>query len=75
MGAIAAVGVGASRKQLKLVELFPHAEGHMGDQSIAVIKSKNTSDTYYVVDNYYNDKEPKKSGYAEELLDQTSDCK
>ena len=55
-----------------LVAKFPHVQGHMGDQSIAVIKSKNFSDTYYVVDTYYHDKNP---GEAEELLDQKSDCK
>jgi len=55
-----------------LVAKFPHVKCHMGDQSIAVIRSKKTSGTYYVVYSYYHDK---KSGAAEELLDQTNDCK
>jgi CDP-diacylglycerol pyrophosphatase len=55
-----------------LVAKFPHVKGDMKDQSIAVIKSKKTSGTYYVVDTYHHDKNP---GEAEELLDQTSDCK
>jgi CDP-diacylglycerol pyrophosphatase len=52
-----------------LVKMFPQAEGHMGDQSIAVIGSK-TAGVYYVLDTYFHGPN---LGAAEELLNQT--CK
>lgn len=59
-----------SSSPFNLVAALPHAKGHMGDQSIAVIGSK-TAGVYYLLDtNYVKGANP---GSAEELLDQT--CK
>ncbi|HTR17683.1 MAG TPA: CDP-diacylglycerol diphosphatase [Acetobacteraceae bacterium] len=56
-----------------VVRQFPHVQGDMKDQSIAVVESKIASG-YYVLDNYY-EAGIKHSGDAEELLDQNCPTK
>lgn len=50
-----------------VAQKIPGVKGHMGDQSVAVVKSKEPG-RYYVLVNAYKDG---KGGSAEELLDQT----
>jgi CDP-diacylglycerol pyrophosphatase len=64
------VKVGAlngSSSPFNVVAAIPHAKGHMGDQSIAVIGAQ-TGGIYYVLDTYYV--KGSNPGSAEELLDQ-----
>jgi CDP-diacylglycerol pyrophosphatase len=58
----------------KMIEDFPHAKGHIGDQSIAIIGTGKTNPPsyYYMAVTYYVPH--KNPGTAEELLDQTNDC-
>jgi CDP-diacylglycerol pyrophosphatase len=60
-------GLNGSSSPFNLVAAMPHAKGHMGDQSIAVIGS-NTAGVYYVLDTYYVKGD--NPGSAEELLNQ-----
>lgn len=56
----------------KLIEKFPHASGHIGDQSIAIIGTGTTNPpVYYMAVTYNHGSNP---GDAEELLNQTSTC-
>ncbi|MFO1025047.1 MAG: CDP-diacylglycerol diphosphatase [Acetobacteraceae bacterium] len=54
----------------KILEKFPHAAGHIADQSIAIIGT-GKNPPYYMAVTYASGKNP---GAAEELLDQTTAC-